>query len=48
MKALVYTDVEELTYRDEKDPIEKNGEAYAVQICTHITDTMREESLHLF
>ena len=25
MKALVYTDVEELTYREEKNPIEKNG-----------------------
>ena len=27
MKALVYTGVEELTYRDEKDPIEKEGES---------------------
>ena len=26
MKALVYTGVEELTYREEKNPIEKNGE----------------------
>ena len=25
MKALVYTGVEELTYRDEKDPVEKEG-----------------------
>ena len=27
MKALVYTGVEELTYRDEKDPVEKEGES---------------------
>ena len=27
MKALVYTGVEELTYREEKDPIEKEGES---------------------
>ena len=27
MKALVYTGVEELTYRDEKDPLEKDGES---------------------
>ncbi len=37
MKALVYTGVEELTYRDEKDPIEKNGESllkvHASGIC---------------
>ena len=37
MKALVYTGVEELTYREEKNPIEKNGESilkvYASGIC---------------
>ena len=37
MKALVYTDVEELTYREEKNPIEKNGESilkvHASGIC---------------
>ena len=27
MKALVYTGVQELTYRDEKDPVEKDGES---------------------
>jgi len=27
MKALVYTGVQELTYRDEKDPLEKDGES---------------------
>ena len=27
MKALVYTGLEELTYRDEKDPVEKEGES---------------------
>ena len=27
MKALVYTGVEELTYREEKDPLEKDGES---------------------
>ena len=27
MKALVYTGVEELSYREEKNPIEKNGES---------------------
>ena len=27
MKALVYTGVEELIYRDEKDPVEKEGES---------------------
>ena len=27
MKALVYTGVEELTYREEKDPLEKEGES---------------------
>ena len=27
MKALVYTGVKELTYRDEKDPVEKEGES---------------------
>ena len=26
MKALVYTGVEELTYREEKNPVETNGE----------------------
>lgn len=37
MKALVYTDVEELVYREEKNPIEKNGESilkvHASGIC---------------
>ncbi len=37
MKALVYTGVEELTYREEKNPIEKNGESilkvHASGIC---------------
>ncbi len=37
MKALVYTGVEELTYREEKDPVEKNGESllkvHASGIC---------------
>jgi len=37
MKALVYTGLEELTYRDEKDPIEKDGESilevHASGIC---------------
>ena len=37
MKALVYTDVEELTYRDEQNPIEVNNEGilkvYASGIC---------------
>jgi len=37
MKALVYTDVEELTYREEKDPLEKDGESilkvHASGIC---------------
>jgi Threonine dehydrogenase and related Zn-dependent dehydrogenases len=27
MKALVYTDTEELTYREEKDPIKTEGES---------------------
>ena len=37
MKALVYTGVEELTYRDEKDPVDKEGESilqvHASGIC---------------
>jgi len=37
MKALVYTGIEKLTYRDEKDPIEKEGESilkvHASGIC---------------
>ena len=37
MKALVYTGVEELIYREEKNPIEKNGESilkvHASGIC---------------
>ncbi len=37
MKALVYTDVEELVYKEEKDPIEKVGESilkvHASGIC---------------
>ena len=37
MKALVYTDTEELTYRDEKDPIKTEGESilkvHASGIC---------------
>ena len=37
MKALVYTGVEELTYRDEKDPTEVSGESilkvHASGIC---------------
>ena len=37
MKALVYTGVEELTYRDEKDPTEISGESilkvHASGIC---------------
>ena len=37
MKALVYTATQELVYRDEKDPVEKNGESilkvYASGIC---------------
>ncbi len=37
MKALVYTGIEELTYRDEKDPVETSGESilkvHASGIC---------------
>ena len=37
MKALVYTGVEKLTYRDEKDPTEVSGESilkvHASGIC---------------
>ena len=37
MKALVYTGVEELVYREEKDPVETNGESilkvHASGIC---------------
>ena len=37
MKALVYTGVEELTYREEKDPVDKEGESilqvHASGIC---------------
>ena len=37
MKALVYTDTEELTYREEKDPIKTEGESilkvHASGIC---------------
>ena len=54
MKALVYTGVEELIYRDEKDPVETSGESILKvhasgiwgQICMHITGKMREELLH--
>ena len=51
MKALVYTGVEELTYRDEKDPTEISGESilkvhasgFVDLICT-LTAKMKEES----
>jgi len=54
MKALVYTGVEELVYREEKDPVETSGESilkvhaqvYVDQICTRITEKTNEELLH--
>ena len=54
MKALVYTGVEELIYREEKDPVETSGESilkvHASGICgsdmTRITEKMNEELLH--
>ena len=53
MKALVYTGVEELTYRDEKDPTisgESILKVHASGICGSdmhvITAKMKEESHH--
>ena len=51
MKALVYTGVEELTYRDEKEPTEVSGESilkFTLQefvdlICMLIMVKMKEE-----
>ena len=38
MKALVYTGVEELVYREEKDPVETSGESILKAVSyTHLT-----------
>ena len=51
MKALVYTGVEKMEFREEKEPSEKPGEsilkvhasAYVAQICMLTTEKTREE-----
>ena len=54
MKALVYTDTQELTYREEKDPIKSQGESilkvHASGICgsdMHAYHGKMKEEFHL-
>ena len=52
MKALVYTGVEELTYREEKDPVDKEGESilqvHASGICGSDMHALMEKTKEEF